>query len=285
MKTARDIATDTPTTTRKQNTSKKENTMNMTRNVLIAVVLLGGLFAAKARALTYVLSEAGRALLQAEYEGLKTRRLQTLQEIRNLNHVLSSSQTMFVFNLNGSKRWEYWPTNQVGVRLRQISPAQANYRAWWNRLLQQHLQYAQYVKNGYVPSLHQKVAQIDRRMAEIQKALNESGQKTGLTNVSVNRSPVHIKMWDHGSEDGDIVQIFVNGQFYRQLRLTKGPATVTLPLAFGNHRLEVRAVNEGSDSPNTASISITGVVRGKPQQSWRLKTGQTAGMWITVGNG
>ncbi len=39
-------------------------------------------------------------------------------------------------------------------------------------------------------------------------------------------------MWDHGSEDGDIVQIFVNGKFYRQLTLTKRGATVTLPLAF-----------------------------------------------------
>jgi len=44
----------------------------------------------------------------------------------------------------------------------------------------------------------------------------------------------------------------------------------------------VRALNEGTDKPNTASISVTGVVKGQPRQSWRLKTGQTTGMMITV---
>lgn len=104
-----------------------------------------------------------------------------------------------------------------------------------------------------------------------------------LTNVVVNKSPVQVRIWDHGQEDGDIVQLFINGKPVQQLRLTRAGATLSFPLAYGQHRLDVRALNEGSTSPNTASISISGVVQGNPQQRWSLKTGQTDGLTITVG--
>jgi hypothetical protein len=106
--------------------------------------------------------------------------------------------------------------------------------------------------------------------------------KKPLTNVTVNRHQVIVKMWDHAKQDGDIVDLYLNGKYLRRISLTKGGSSLTLNLATGNHRFEVRALNEGTDKPNTASISITGVVKGNPRQSWSLKTGQVTGMYITV---
>lgn len=106
--------------------------------------------------------------------------------------------------------------------------------------------------------------------------------KKPLTNVTVNRHQVIVKMWDHAKQDGDIVDLYLNGKYLRRISLTNSGSSLTLNLATGNHRFEVRALNEGTDKPNTAAISITGVVKGSPRQSWSLKTGQVTGMYITV---
>jgi len=67
-----------------------------------------------------------------------------------------------------------------------------------------------------------------------------------------------------------------------RVTLTNGGASINLQLSRGSHRFEVRALNQGSVGPNTAALSITGVVKGNPRQSWSLTTGQTTGMYITV---
>ena len=103
-----------------------------------------------------------------------------------------------------------------------------------------------------------------------------------LKNITVNRHQVIVKMWDHAKQDGDIVDLYLNGKYLRRISLTNKGSSITLNLANGNHRFQVRALNEGTDKPNTASISVTGVVKGQPRQSWSLKTGQTTGMMITV---
>ncbi|MDP6636678.1 MAG: hypothetical protein QGG42_17400 [Phycisphaerae bacterium] len=106
--------------------------------------------------------------------------------------------------------------------------------------------------------------------------------KKPLKDITVNRNRVYVKMWDHRKQDGDIVNLYLNGKYLRQIKLTNRGSTITLNLTAGRHRFEVRAMNEGTDEPNTAAISVTGVVKGQPRQSWSLKTGQTTGMNITV---
>jgi len=117
---------------------------------------------------------------------------------------------------------------------------------------------------------------------EVQQAQSGPPNNGGLTSVSVNRSPVHIRLWDHSDQDGDIVQIFVNGQYHQTVHLTKSGATLSLPLTFGRHRLQVKAQNQGSSGPNTASMRIEGVTGGKAEQKWSLKTNQVATMDINV---
>jgi hypothetical protein len=254
---------------------------------IISIVLLCGLAAEKASALTYVMTPEARRKLEAEYRTLTEQKRQTESDIKRLCGVLSSSQRVFVYSLYGSKRWECWTTNQVTTRLRQLYGNQATYRAWWKYLAGQHMNYSRYVRNQLLPSLQDRLRKINSRLGEVRSTLANTGtiggDKTGLSNVTVNTSPIYVKVWDHSKQDGDIVQVFLNGRFLRQVSLVKGGTTITLPLQYGQHRLEVLAMNQGSEGPNTASLSITGVVKGKPRQSWRLKTGQRAGMWITVG--
>jgi len=255
---------------------------------IISIALLCGLAAEKASALTYVsvLTPAQRRQLTAEYQNLQNQRQRTQTDLNNMCRVLSNTTEMFVYNLNGSNRWEFWKTNQVAARLKQISQNQAAYRAWWTRLAGQHRNYSHHVSTQLVPSLREKLNQINKRLAEISDTLASdvnNEKRPNLTNVTVNTSPVHIKIWDHGNQDGDIVQIFINGRFHRQLSLTKSGTTLTLPLQYGRHCLQVVAMNEGREGLNTASVKVTGVVKGKPKQDWQLKKGARTTMWITVG--
>jgi len=267
--------------------TRTEQAIRLACRSLLSIVLLGSVAVNRAQALSYVLTPEGRQQYEAEYRTLTTQRQQVQNNIRDLCGVLSSSNQMFVYSLHGSNRWEYWSTNQVAARLRQLSPTDAGYRAYWQMILQQHLTYGNQVRNQLLPQLQQQLAGIDSRLQSVSYILANSvvqGEDSGgLTNVSVNTSPVHIKLWDHGSQDGDVVQLFVNGIFQRQISLTTDGTTISLPLAYGRHRLEVLAMNEGDDGPNTASIKITGVVKGEPEQQWRLNTGKRASMWINVG--
>ena len=110
----------------------------------------------------------------------------------------------------------------------------------------------------------------------ILRILQDKASDSGLSDVSVNSTRITISVWDHGAEDGDLVQISLNGQImWPQIRLAKRKTNLQLPLRPGNNLLEIKALNEGSQTPNTASIQIGNVTRGRSQQQWKLKTGRT----------
>jgi hypothetical protein len=253
---------------------------------IISIALLCGLAAEKASALSYVLSDATLKRLEGEHNALVQQRHQTQANITNWCNILSNPKKMFVYSLNGTKRWECWTTQQVADRLGRMNYSPAQYYSWWNYLQAQHRNYWQYGSKQVLPSLRTRLKQIDARLAYIARTLSSStpDDRTVLSNVTVNTSPIYIDVWDHGTQkDGDAIQIFVNGTLRKTVRLTRNKTRIKLPLAFGNHRLEVRALDQGKVGLNTASMSIIGVVKGKSTQSWNLSTGQRATMWITVG--
>ncbi len=71
---------------------------------------------------------------------------------------------------------------------------------------------------------------------------------------------IRVKLWDNASEDGDIVSIYLNGQWVLvQYRLTNAPRTFRWPINQGsNNDMVLVANNQGSSGPNTCSISING---------------------------
>lgn len=81
-----------------------------------------------------------------------------------------------------------------------------------------------------------------------------------LGEVNVANREIAISVWDHGTIDGDIVTIYVNGNAVIAERTLDGPFnmfTVNTTLEFeGYNYILLYAHNEGRISPNTASMSI-----------------------------
>jgi len=104
-----------------------------------------------------------------------------------------------------------------------------------------------------------------------------------LTDVTVDRRDVTITVWDHGAEDGDIISIYLNGKVIKsKLLLTKKKQSFRVQLTGGQNQFEVEAVNEGSTPPNTATVEISNVTKGKPSQVYERKTGKRASMNLTA---
>jgi hypothetical protein len=114
--------------------------------------------------------------------------------------------------------------------------------------------------------------------------------KSGLSDVTVNMTPTILSVWDHGTEDLDRVNIFLNRQPVRiNLTLRKARQNIMLYLRPGNNTLEVEALNIGNPiiqkqrniAPgNAAAVEIQGVVSGKRRQKWSLMTGQVGSLQI-----
>ncbi len=110
-----------------------------------------------------------------------------------------------------------------------------------------------------------------------------SSSPKDLTDVTVGRRDVTITVWDHQNEDGDIINIYLNGKVLKsKLRLTKKKQSFRVNLSGGQNRFEVEAVNEGSQPTNTATVEISNVTKGKPSQVYERKSGQKTSMNLTA---
>jgi hypothetical protein len=103
-----------------------------------------------------------------------------------------------------------------------------------------------------------------------------------LSDIVVNRQASTFRIWDHGTQDGDIITVTLNGStLVSGYSLTNAGTTFPVQYRRGQNVLVVRAHNEGSLGPNTAAISFANVVRGPSSQSYGLPTGGTAQLIIT----
>ncbi|MBW1797636.1 MAG: hypothetical protein JRJ21_04340, partial [Deltaproteobacteria bacterium] len=90
-----------------------------------------------------------------------------------------------------------------------------------------------------------------------------------------------VTFWDHGQEDGDIIDILLNGKVLRGgILLKKAHQSFSVTLAKGKNVFGVRAVNEGKVSPNTATVKFSNVTQGKDVQVYKIKSGQKTDMNI-----
>ncbi len=78
--------------------------------------------------------------------------------------------------------------------------------------------------------------------------------------IALTSRNVSISVWDHGTIDGDIVSVYVNGRKVVDEVTLDGPDNkfvVNTTLDFnGYNYILLHAHNEGSISPNTASLEI-----------------------------
>ncbi len=91
--------------------------------------------------------------------------------------------------------------------------------------------------------------------------------------VNVYHENIIIKLWDHASEDGDIVTVHLNGvKIINYHRLRKDGDYFTAKVNKGDNYLVIFAENQGSSGPNTCSISINDGKEIKLEPN--LKTGE-----------
>ena len=103
-----------------------------------------------------------------------------------------------------------------------------------------------------------------------------------LSDVVVNQENSSIRLWDHEIEDGDLVTVTLNGSpIVTSHFLTNAGTVFPVHYRFGRNVLVIHALNEGSLSPNTASISFADVVQGPKVQQYGLPTGATVQLIIT----
>jgi RHS repeat-associated protein len=110
---------------------------------------------------------------------------------------------------------------------------------------------------------------------------SSSSTGQGLSNITVNSETITVTFWDHGQEDGDIIDILLNGKVLRGgILLKKAHQSFTVTLTKGKNVFGVRAVNEGKVSPNTATVKFSNVTQGKDVQVYKIKSGQRTDMNI-----
>lgn len=115
----------------------------------------------------------------------------------------------------------------------------------------------------------------------------ENNTKTPKSNqfigeIKSKTKSIIIRCRDHGTVDGDRVKIMLNNRVIESnLTLTDGYQTITINLDFGMNRIDFKALNEGSASPNTAEFIIkddTGKLISS--KDWNITTGYTATLLI-----
>lgn len=108
------------------------------------------------------------------------------------------------------------------------------------------------------------------------KARRPGGLAVGMCQTTAER--VVARVFDHGSPDGDRVDFSLNNEPFRQNVTLPGPSDaveLTVELDDGPNYLGARALNEGTSSPNTATVVIQPCRNGQPEVfKWDMKRGE-----------
>lgn len=107
-------------------------------------------------------------------------------------------------------------------------------------------------------------------------------KEKGMDDITVNEKTVTVTFWDHGVEDGDMIDILINGKAeFPGITLKNAHQSRTITLNADIIVVGFRALNVGSISPNTATVTFTSVTSGKPSQTYELQKDQEANMNVT----
>lgn len=107
-------------------------------------------------------------------------------------------------------------------------------------------------------------------------------KEKGMQDITVNSKTINVTFFDHGKEDGDMIDILINGKaVFSGITLTKAPQSRSITMNADIIVFGFRALNEGKISPNTATVIFTNVTKGKKEQQYRLNKNQKTNMNIT----
>lgn len=85
-----------------------------------------------------------------------------------------------------------------------------------------------------------------------QEDFTEQGQ------IEISAGNITMKVWDNEAEDGDTIQVFFKGKMIADtLAILNNPVEYKLgTLSAGEYWIGVKAINEGTNSPASASVSL-----------------------------
>ncbi|MEG1980390.1 MAG: hypothetical protein RR060_06660 [Victivallaceae bacterium] len=102
-----------------------------------------------------------------------------------------------------------------------------------------------------------------------------------LGKIVVSDRKIILEAWDNATEDGDRVDISLNDNPpIKNFSLTNAKKKLNLVLKSGENNINVKALNEGSASPNTAAFRV--ICNGKVviEHSWDLKTNEIGNLKV-----
>ncbi len=107
-------------------------------------------------------------------------------------------------------------------------------------------------------------------------------EEKGMDDITVNSKTITVTFFDHGRQDGDMIDILINGKVvFSGITLTKAPQSRSITMNADIIVFGFRALNEGKIPPNTATVTFTSVVKGKSTQKYELKKNQKTNMNIS----
>jgi len=107
-------------------------------------------------------------------------------------------------------------------------------------------------------------------------------KKKGLKDVTVNKKKITVTFWDHGREDGDMIDILINGKVkWSGITLTKAHQSRVIVMEADVIVVGFKALNEGKYPPNTATVTFSSVTNGKKTQKYSLKKEGEANLNMT----
>jgi len=110
------------------------------------------------------------------------------------------------------------------------------------------------------------------------------GASGGLSSVHVSQQDISLSVRSNlATPDGDRIDLSVNGaKLLDDYVLTDSDHTVGVVLNSGSNLVEIKAENEGTQPPNTGTLTISNVTRGSSVQNWSISAGATARMIIVA---
>jgi hypothetical protein len=109
----------------------------------------------------------------------------------------------------------------------------------------------------------------------------------GLTDLAISGTTLSTIFRDFGLEDGDVIEITIQqlGRvlFTQTLTLTNAGTAIETNMRRGVGVVNIKALNEGFASPNTAEITIDNVTDGDSVQQYSLRTGENATLRVQTG--
>lgn len=104
----------------------------------------------------------------------------------------------------------------------------------------------------------------------------------GLSNVVVRNSQVILRVFDHAAEDGDFLSIYLNdGLVAESIEIFHAPQDFPVMLKPGVNKIEIVALNEGREPPNTATLVVLSS-NGEWEQDFKADQQASGHFFITL---